>query len=150
MRDSGTMAGLLPATSFFQGSLVQSPSALQDWATRIPSTVPDSLSPWKNALEGLYCVLGSRNRLGILLVYHPPCCLPRVSLPELKEVISDLVVKTPRLLLLGDLNLHAEATLTGAVQNFMATMTTMGLSQHVIGLTHETVSYTHLTLPTKA
>ena len=94
--------------------------------------------PLRNGLvEGLYCVLGSRDRLGILLVYHPPCCLPTVSLPELTEVISDLVVRTPRFLTLGDINIHAKATLTGVAQDFMAAMTTMGLSQHVIGPTHE-------------
>ena len=80
--------------------------------------------PLGNGLEGLCCVLGLRDRLGILLVYCPPCCLPTVSLSELTEMISDLVLRTLRLLVLGDLNLHAKATLTGAAQDFMATMTT--------------------------
>ena len=80
-------------------------------------------------------MLGSRDRLGILLVYRPPCCVPTVSLPELTEAVSDLVLRTPRLLVLGDLNIHAEAALTGAAQDFMAAMTTMGLSQCVIGPT---------------
>ena len=60
--------------------------------------------------------------------YHPPCCVPTVSLPELTEIVSDLALRTPRLLVLGDLNIHAEATLTGVTQDFIATMTTMGLS----------------------
>uniref|UniRef100_A0A8D2IPS6 Reverse transcriptase domain-containing protein n=1 Tax=Varanus komodoensis TaxID=61221 RepID=A0A8D2IPS6_VARKO len=38
------------------------------------------------------------------------------------------------MLVLGDFNLHAETVLTGAAQDFMASM---GLSQHVIGPTHE-------------
>ena len=70
-------------------------------------------------------------------MYRPPCCVPTVSLPELTEVVSDLVLRTPRLLVLEDLNIHAEAALTGAAQDFMVTMTTMGLSQYVISLTHE-------------
>ncbi|KAF7246590.1 Craniofacial development protein 2 [Varanus komodoensis] len=37
----------------------------------------------------------------------------------------------------GDFNLHAETVLTGAAQDFMVSMTAMGLSQHVIGPTHE-------------
>ncbi|KAF7236044.1 putative RNA-directed DNA polymerase from transposon BS [Varanus komodoensis] len=41
------------------------------------------------------------------------------------------------MLVLGDFNLHAETGLTGAAQDFMASMTAMGLSQHVTGPTHE-------------
>ncbi|KAF7243480.1 putative RNA-directed DNA polymerase from transposon BS, partial [Varanus komodoensis] len=41
------------------------------------------------------------------------------------------------MLVLGDFNLHAETGLTGAAQDFMASMMAMGLSQHVTGPTHE-------------
>ncbi|KAF7243157.1 Ephrin type-A receptor 4 [Varanus komodoensis] len=92
--------------------------------------------PSRPGLEYLYLVLGDRDRLGILLVYHAPFC-PIGSLPELRETVSDLVLRTPRMLVLGDFNLHAETGLTRAVQIFMASMTAMGLSQHVTGLTHE-------------
>ena len=47
------------------------------------------------------------------------------------------MLRTPRLLVLGDLSIHATAALTGVAQDFMATMTTMELSQCVIGSTHE-------------
>ena len=76
------------------------------------------------------------------MVYHPPCCVPTVSLPELTEVVSDLVLRIPRLLVLGDLNIHAKAALTGAAQDFMDAMTTMGLSQCVIGPMHEAILWT--------
>ncbi|KAF7253384.1 hypothetical protein EYD10_00388 [Varanus komodoensis] len=56
---------------------------------------------------------------------------------KLTEIVSDLVLRTPRMLVLGDFNLHAESGLTGAAQDFMASMTAMGLSQHVTGPTHE-------------
>ena len=65
------------------------------------------------------------------MVYHPPYCVPTVSLPKLTEVVLDLVLRTPRLLVLGDFNIHVEAALTAAAQDFM------GLSQYVIGPTHE-------------
>ncbi|KAF7247964.1 UvrABC system protein A [Varanus komodoensis] len=92
--------------------------------------------PLRPGLECLYLVLGERDRLGILLVYRAPFC-PAVSLSELTETVSDLVLRTPRMLVLGDFNLHAESGLTGAAQDFMASMTAMGLSQHVTGPTHE-------------
>ncbi|KAF7252108.1 putative uncharacterized transposon-derived protein F52C9.6, partial [Varanus komodoensis] len=92
--------------------------------------------PSRPGLECLYLVLGDRDRLGILLVYRAPFC-PTVSLPELTDTVSDLVLRTPRMLVLGDFNIHAEASLTGAAQDFMASMTAMGLSQHVTGPTHE-------------
>ncbi|KAF7244207.1 Autophagy-related protein 17 [Varanus komodoensis] len=59
------------------------------------------------------------------------------SLPELTEIISDLVLRNPRMLVLGDFNLHAETGLTRAAQDFMVSMTAIGLSQHVTGPTHE-------------
>ncbi|KAF7244472.1 VWFA and cache domain-containing protein 1 [Varanus komodoensis] len=92
--------------------------------------------PLRPGLECLYLVLGERDRLGILLVYRAPFC-PAVSLSELTETVSDLVLRTPRMLVLGDFNLHAESGLTGAAQDFMASMTAMGLSQHIIDPTHE-------------
>ncbi|KAF7243144.1 Cullin-3 [Varanus komodoensis] len=78
--------------------------------------------PSRPGLECLYLVLGDRDRLGILLVYRAPFC-PTVSLPELTETVSDLVLRTPRMLVLGDFNLHAETGLTRAAQDFMASMT---------------------------
>ncbi|KAF7238147.1 Sperm-associated antigen 17 [Varanus komodoensis] len=60
-----------------------------------------------------------------------------VKIPQTSLIVSDLVLKTPRMLVLGDFNFHAKTVLTGAAQDFMASMTAMGLSQHVIGPTHE-------------
>ncbi|KAF7235047.1 Vomeronasal type-2 receptor 26 [Varanus komodoensis] len=92
--------------------------------------------PSRPGLECLYLVLGERDRLGILLVYRALFC-PAVSLSELTETVLDLVLRTPRMLVLGDFNLHAEAGLTGAAQDFMASMKAMGLSQQVSCPTHE-------------
>ncbi|XP_061476577.1 uncharacterized protein LOC133381454 [Rhineura floridana] len=86
-------------------------------------------------LECLHLVLDQGDRLGILLVYRPPRC-PTDSLTELTEVVSAVLLRSPGLLVLGDVNIHAEATLFGAAQDFMACMTTMGLSQYVTGPTH--------------
>ncbi|XP_061464713.1 uncharacterized protein LOC133376492 [Rhineura floridana] len=88
-----------------------------------------------NGLECLHITLGQRDRLGILLVYRPPCC-PTASLTQLTEVVSDLLLRSPKLLVLGDLNIHAEAALSLAAQDFMTCMTAMGLSQFVTGPTH--------------
>ncbi|KAF7236187.1 putative RNA-directed DNA polymerase from transposon BS [Varanus komodoensis] len=109
----------------------------EPWGTLLITSCLSRLPvPSRPGLECLYLVLGDRDRLGILLVYRAPFC-PTVSLPELTETVSDLVLRTPRTLVLGDFNLHAEASLTGAAQDFMASMTAMGLSQHVTGPTHE-------------
>ena len=86
-------------------------------------------------LECLHLVLGQRDRFGILLVYRPPRCSTD-SLAELTEVVAAALLKSPRLLVLGDVNIHAEAALSGAAQDFMVSMATMGLSQHAIGPTH--------------
>ncbi|KAF7242353.1 putative RNA-directed DNA polymerase from transposon BS [Varanus komodoensis] len=103
-------------------------SGIGEWARE-----RDMLCQHLSGLECLHLVLGNRDRLGILLVYRAPFC-PTDSLPELTEIVSDLVLKTPRMLVLGDFILHAKTVLTGVAQDFMASM---GLSQHVIGPTHE-------------
>ena len=51
-------------------------------------------------------------------------------------MVTAALLRSPRLLVLGDVNIHAEAALSGAAQDFMVSMTTMGLSQHTIGPTH--------------
>ncbi|KAF7239452.1 Platelet-activating factor acetylhydrolase [Varanus komodoensis] len=52
------------------------------------------------------------------------------------QVVSGVMLESPRLLVLGDFNIHAQGILSGAVQDIMAGMTTVGLSQHVIGPVH--------------
>ncbi|KAF7237863.1 LINE-1 retrotransposable element ORF2 protein, partial [Varanus komodoensis] len=46
----------------------------------------------------------------------------KVSLPELTEIVSDQALKTPKMLVLGDFNLHAKMVLTKAAQDFMVSM----------------------------
>ena len=43
---------------------------------------------------------------------------------------------SPMLIILGDFDIHAEATLLGMAQDFMFSMETMGLSQVVFGPSH--------------
>lgn len=59
-----------------------------------------------------------------------------ISLPELSKAVSDLVLELPKLVFLGDANIHAEAPEEGATQDFMMSMTTMDLSLAVYGPTH--------------
>lgn len=65
-------------------------------------------------LWGCVSNLGTEGRIGILLVYNPPCCLTKV--------ILGVVLKILRLVVLEDFNIHAKGVL-GAAQDFMATMT---------------------------
>ncbi|XP_053154385.1 uncharacterized protein LOC128345841 [Hemicordylus capensis] len=100
-------------------------------------TIPVSRCPVRQSqnFECLSLRVGLRDRLGILLVYRPPRCTS-VSLPELAGVVSEVALGSSRLIVLGDFNVHAEAPLVGAAQDFMASMATMGLSQLVSGPTH--------------
>lgn len=77
----------------------------------------------------MYLVLGTRDRFGILPVYHQSV-LPA----ELTEVISDLVLRISNIL--GDFNIHTKAALLGQAEDFMAAMTTMALSSHVESEVH--------------
>ncbi|KAF7234890.1 Vomeronasal type-2 receptor 26 [Varanus komodoensis] len=102
----------------------------------LPAPPPDQRTPPGRHQDPARRPAMPLHRLGILLVYRAPFC-PTVCLPELMETVSDLVLRTPRMLVLGDFNLHAKIDLTWAAQDFMASMAAMGLSQHVTGLTHE-------------
>lgn len=57
-----------------------------------------------------------------------------ISLLELAELVSEMMLEFFRLVVLGNFNSHAEAILIGA--DFMSSMTTMGLSRVVFGPTH--------------
>ena len=63
-------------------------------------------------LEALHVSIGARDGIGILLGY---CTLhdPAISLPELADFISAAVLESPRFLVLGDFNVHAEADVSG-------------------------------------
>ncbi|XP_061490084.1 uncharacterized protein LOC133388035 [Rhineura floridana] len=123
------------------GFSVQQQARPGGWGGRVAVIYRDTISltrcplPQSSGFECVYLKLGGRDRIGILLVYHPPRC-STVSLPELAGVVSGLVLESPRLVVLGDFNIHAETALSGVAQDFMASMTTMGLSQVLSGPTH--------------
>lgn len=71
----------------------------------------------------------------MLLVYRPPRYMADALL-ELADVVSDVVLRTPRLLVLGDLNIHAKAVLSGPARDFRDTMTTLGLPQEITDPIH--------------
>ena len=66
------------------------------------------------------------------------CCPPQwpaASLPELAKVILEVVLDNPRTLVLWDVNIHIKAGLAGHIQNFMTTMATIALPQHIVDTT---------------
>ena len=71
----------------------------------------------------------------MVLAYCSPCN-PAVSLPGLAKFILAAMLRSPRLLIAGDFNIHAELELFGLALEFMGAMTAMNLSQHVICPTH--------------
>ena len=111
------------------------------WVGGVAAVYKDNLNQtrlpvWElNHIECVYLSLKTRDRLGILFVYRPPCCLSD-SLAELTELVLELVLESPRLLVLGDFNIPFKTILTGASWEFVASMTNMGLSQLVSGPTH--------------
>lgn len=68
----------------------------------------------------LHLVLGDRERVCILLVNQPHCCLT-VSLPEPSHTVPDMVLESPRVEVLGSFSIDVEAP-----EDFLAAMTTMG------------------------
>uniref|UniRef100_A0A670I7A7 Reverse transcriptase domain-containing protein n=1 Tax=Podarcis muralis TaxID=64176 RepID=A0A670I7A7_PODMU len=85
--------------------------------------------------ECMFWKLGNRGSTGFLLVYRPPRCT-KDSLPELLQVVADVLLETPSLVVLGDFNIHADTTLQGAARDFVESMASMGLSLNKSGPTH--------------
>lgn len=67
-------------------------------------------------LDCIYLVLGSKNKVGILLVYCLSS-LPAGSLPDLLEGPLDLLLRTQTLIVLN--NINAETALLGYLRNFL-------------------------------
>lgn len=54
--------------------------------------------------------------------------MPNISLPEIVEVIMDVILLSiPNPVLLGGFNIQAEAAFLGAAQDFIVSMTNIGL-----------------------
>ena len=65
--------------------------------------------------------IGARDGIGILLGYRAPRD-PAISLPELVGFVSVVLLESPRLLVLGNLNVHAEDETSGPALEFLETM----------------------------
>lgn len=60
------------------------------------------------------------------------------TLYELAEVLLDVVLETPKLIVLGNFNnIHVDDTSLGPAQDFIVSLTALGLSQIVSGPTHD-------------
>ena len=89
----------------------------------------------KTGLEALHVSVGARDGIGILLGYHAPHD-PAISLPNLADFNSAALLESPRLLVLGDFSIHTEADTSGPALEFLETMTSLNMCQHVNGPTH--------------
>lgn len=80
-------------------------------------------------------MFGTRDKSGILLVYQSALCATD-PLTKLANLALEVVLRTPRLTVLSDFNIHIEAGLSGLEWDFMESMATVGLSQNITGLTY--------------
>ena len=78
----------------------------------------------KPGLEALHVSIGARDGIGILLGYRTPRD-PATSLLELTNLISAALLGPPRLLVLGDFNVHAGAEASGSALEFLETMASL-------------------------
>lgn len=83
--------------------------------------------------ECLCLMLGDRDLVGLLLVYCPPPW-PIISLLELSDVVMDVILEYPRLAVLADFRIHAQALQCKTAENFMDFMTIMDLSQVILAI----------------
>ena len=68
-------------------------------------------------LEALHMSVGIRDGFGMVLVYCAPCN-PAFSFLELVDLIAEAALRFPRLIVLGDFNVHAEDGATDLIKAF--------------------------------
>lgn len=61
---------------------------------------------------------------------------PLTVLPQLADLVLDVMLELSRLLVLGDFNIHAKTVRDKLANKFLATMITLGTSQVISGPTH--------------
>ena len=91
------------------------------------------------AISGIECVglvWGSKENLAVWLVYRPPSA-PAATLSDLLEVVAGWALESPNLLVLGGFNVHADDTPSSQALDLVTSMATLGLSQFVLGPTHQ-------------
>ena len=80
-------------------------------------------------------MIGVRDSIGILLVHHA-ASETAIFLLELVDFVFVALLGSPRLLVLGDFNIHAEAKVAELALEFLETMASLDMSQNVNGHTH--------------
>ncbi|XP_077778804.1 uncharacterized protein LOC144326222 [Podarcis muralis] len=98
------------------------------------------------AISGIECVglvWGTKENLAVWLVYRPPSA-PAATLSDLLEVAAGWALEFLNLLVLGDFNVHADAAPSSQALNVVTSMATLGLSQFVMGPTHQAGHTLHL------
>lgn len=116
-----------------KGRQTQRPSTVI--AQKIPESIQESIKIHPSfganptigqklaGLECLFLMVGDCDRVGLLWV----CCSPRYptsSLLQLADRVSDVMLRSPRLLVMGVFNIFAKAIWDRLTQYFLATMTT--------------------------
>ncbi|XP_077778785.1 uncharacterized protein LOC144326208 [Podarcis muralis] len=93
-------------------------------------------SPAISSIECVGLMWGTKESLAIWLVYRPPST-PAATLLDLLEVVAGWALEFPNLLVLGDFKVHANATPSSQALDLVTSMATLGLSQFVLGPTHQ-------------
>lgn len=70
--------------------------------------------------------IGAREDFGIVLAYYAPHD-PDISFSELADFISAAMLRSPRLIVLGDFNIHEEAKVNGPALQFLEIMASLDM-----------------------
>ncbi|XP_062831933.1 uncharacterized protein LOC134297676 [Anolis carolinensis] len=108
--------------------------AMLAWDNLSLRTAP---TPNISGIESVGLVWDSQASIAFLLVYRAPNA-PVDILSQLLEVVSEWALRFPRLIVLGDFNVHADAgSFSSAAEDLVSTMATLGLSLYNTGPTHK-------------
>ena len=88
-----------------------------------------------------YIVIAGNNKVKVAIIYRTPYSEKHpvtvaTFLGEFAEYLESIVLSSERLLILGDMNIHEDVPDDADAVKFLDLLECMGLTQHVITLTH--------------
>ena len=78
-----------------------------------------------------------RINITLVVVYRPPSSGTEVFCDQFAQYMDQVVIKSQKLIVLGDFNFHCECVNDSATTKFRGLLDSLGLTQHVSSFTHK-------------
>ena len=95
------------------------------------------IGPAKTSFEVLECTINSPSAIRLCIIYRPPNQTNVTTfLDEISDYLSNVSLSSGQLLVLGNFNLHVDDCSNSRSNDFLSSLSSLGLQQHVKTSTH--------------